>query len=205
LFAVRKQKEDMSKLILVFLGPPGVGKGTQAAKLAEDLKLPHISTGAIFRDHLKRETELGKQARSYMDSGNLVPDELTVSLVMDRLGQPDCERGYILDGFPRNLKQGEALEKALGQRGESITAALNFDAPRQVLIDRIAGRAEKEGRKDDTPETVKNRLEVYDAETGPLTPWYREKGILHDFDAQGGIDEIYAGVKAAVEALKSQG
>lgn len=192
----------MSKLILVFLGPPGVGKGTQAAKLADDLKLPHISTGAIFRDHLKRETELGKKAKSYMDSGNLVPDELTVSLVMDRLSQPDCEQGYILDGFPRNVKQAEELEKGLNQRDESITAALNFDAPRQTLIDRIAGRAQKEGRKDDTPETVKNRLEVYDAETGPLTPWYREKGILHDFDATGGIDEIYGRVKAAVEGLK---
>ena len=192
----------MSKLILVFLGPPGVGKGTQAAKLADDLKLPHISTGAIFRDHLKRETDLGKKAKSYMDSGNLVPDELTVSLVMDRLSQPDCEQGYILDGFPRNVKQAEELEKGLNQRDESITAALNFDAPRQTLIDRIAGRAQKEGRKDDTPETVKNRLEVYDAETGPLTPWYREKGILHDFDATGGIDEIYGRVKAAVEGLK---
>ena len=193
----------MSKLILVFLGPPGVGKGTQAAKLAEDLRLPHISTGAIFRDHLKRETELGQKAKSYMDAGNLVPDELTVSLVMDRLSQPDCEKGYILDGFPRNVKQGEALEKALNDRDERITAALNFDAPRQTLIDRIAGRAEKEGRKDDTPETVKNRLEVYDAETGPLTPWYGAKGILHDFDAQGGIEEIYAGLKAVVEGLKS--
>lgn len=195
----------MSKLILVFLGPPGVGKGTQAAKLAEDLKLPHISTGAIFRDHLKRETELGKKAKSYMDSGNLVPDELTVSLVMDRLDQPDCAEGYILDGFPRNVKQAEALHAALGERGEDVTAALNFDAPRQTLIDRIAGRAEKEGRKDDTPETVKNRLEVYDAETGPLTPWYAGKGVLHDFDATGGIDEIYARVRTAIEALKGQG
>ncbi|MBZ0137849.1 MAG: adenylate kinase [Planctomycetes bacterium] len=190
-------------MILVFLGPPGVGKGTQAAKLADDLKLPHISTGAIFRDHLKRETELGKKAKSYMDAGNLVPDELTVSMVMDRLGQPDCDAGYILDGFPRNLKQGEELDKALQARGESITAALNFDAPRSVLVDRIAGRAEKEGRKDDTPETVKNRLEVYDAETGPLTPWADGKRILHSFDAQGTVDEIYARVKVVVEGLKA--
>jgi adenylate kinase len=192
----------MSKLILVFLGPPGVGKGTQAAKLAAELKLPHISTGAIFRDHLARETDLGRKAREYMDAGNLVPDELTVSLVMDRLSQDDCSRGYILDGFPRNVKQAEALEAALKGRGDDVTAALNFDAPREVLIDRIAGRAQQEGRKDDTPETVKNRLEVYDAETGPLTPWYREKGVLHDFDARGGIDEIYSRVKAAAEGLK---
>lgn len=193
----------MAKLILVFLGPPGVGKGTQAARLASELELPHISTGAIFRDHLKRKTELGEQARAYMDAGNLVPDELTVSLVIDRLSQPDCSRGYILDGFPRNLKQGEALEAALKARGESVTAALNFDAPRQTLIDRIAGRAAAEGRADDTPETVKNRLEVYDAETGALTPWYGSRGILHDFDAAGSIDEIYARVAAKVKGLSA--
>jgi len=188
----------MKKLILVFLGPPGVGKGTQAARLAADLKLPHISTGAIFRDHLKRETDLGRKAKSYMDAGNLVPDELTVSLVMDRLQQPDCKAGYILDGFPRNVKQAEALEKALAARKEAVTAALNFDAPRAVLIERIAGRAAKEGRVDDTPETVKNRLDVYDAETGPLTPWYKERKVLREFDARGTIDEIYRALKSSV-------
>jgi adenylate kinase len=175
-----------------------VGKGTQAARLAADLKLPHISTGAIFRDHLKRETDLGRKAKSYMDAGNLVPDELTVSLVMDRLQQPDCKAGYILDGFPRNVKQAEALEKALAARKENVTAALNFDAPRNVLIDRIAGRAAKEGRVDDTPETVKNRLDVYDAETGPLTPWYAGRKLLREFDARGTIDEIYRALKASV-------
>ncbi|MBX3459542.1 MAG: adenylate kinase [Planctomycetes bacterium] len=188
-------------MILVFLGPPGVGKGTQAAKLAAEFKLPHISTGDIFRDHLKRETELGRKAKEFMNAGKLVPDELTVSLVIDRISRTDCEKGYILDGFPRNVKQGEALDKALAQRGEQVTAALNFDAPRQTVIDRIAGRALKEGRVDDTPETVKKRLEVYDAETGPLTPFYREKGVLHEFDATGTIDQIYGQLKDRVLSL----
>lgn len=192
----------MSKLILVFLGPPGVGKGTQAAKLAAEFKLPHISTGDIFRDHLKRETELGRKAKEFMNAGKLVPDELTVSLVVDRIGKSDCDRGYILDGFPRNVKQGQALEAALKARGERVTAALNFDAPRETVIDRIAGRALKEGRVDDTPETVKKRLEVYDAETGPLTPFYAELGVLHEFDATGTIDEIYGDLRAKVLSLK---
>ncbi|MCC7508650.1 MAG: adenylate kinase [Planctomycetes bacterium] len=194
----------MAKLVLIFLGPPGVGKGTQATKLAADLKLPHISTGDIFRDHLKRDTELGRKAKEFMNAGRLVPDELTVSLVMDRIGKPDCKAGYILDGFPRNVKQGEALEAALKQRNERVMAALNFDAPRQVVIDRIAGRARKEGRVDDTPATVKKRLEVYDAETGPLTPWYKAKGVLHEFDAQGTIEDIYEELKSVVMRLKAE-
>jgi adenylate kinase len=191
----------MGRQVLVFLGPPGVGKGTQAAKLSAELGLPHISTGDIFRDHLKRETELGLQVKEIMNSGGLVPDSLVVSLMQDRLAQPDCERGCILDGFPRTVPQAEELERALDKGGESVTAALYFDAPRQVVIDRIAGRAAQEGRTDDTPETVKNRLEEYDAQTGPLVPYYRERGILHEFDAQGGVGEIFEAVKAAVSGL----
>jgi adenylate kinase len=191
----------MAKLILVFLGPPGVGKGTQAAKLAADLKLPHISTGDIFRDHLKRGTELGKKAREFMDAGMLVPDKLVVDLVADRTGNADCDSGYILDGFPRTVNQAEELDRALTERVEGVSAVLCFDAPRQVVIDRIAGRARKEGRADDTPETVKKRLEEYDAQTGPLVPYYRDHGLLHEFDAQGAIDEIYRQVRKVVDGL----
>jgi adenylate kinase len=191
----------MAKLMLVFLGPPGVGKGTQAAKLAADLKLPHISTGDIFRDHLKRGTELGKKAREFMDAGMLVPDKLVVDLVADRTGNADCDSGYILDGFPRTVNQAEELDRALTERVEGVSAVLCFDAPRQVVIDRIAGRARKEGRADDTPETVKKRLEEYDAQTGPLVPYYRDHGVLHEFDAQGAIDEIYRQVRKVVDGL----
>jgi adenylate kinase len=191
----------MARQILVFLGPPGVGKGTQAARLAAELDLPHISTGDIFRDHLKRETELGLQVKEIMNSGGLVPDTLVVSLMQDRLSQPDCERGCILDGFPRTVPQAEELDLALGAGGESVTAALYFDAPREVVIERIAGRAMQEGRTDDTPETVKKRLEEYDAQTGPLVPYYRERGLLHEYDARGGIEDIFGAVKATVSGL----
>ncbi|MHC4841441.1 MAG: adenylate kinase [Planctomycetota bacterium] len=191
----------MSKKILVFLGPPGVGKGTQAAKLATDLDLPHISTGDIFRDHLKRETELGQKAKAFMNEGNLVPDDLTVELVNSRITQDDCASGYILDGFPRTVAQDDALEKVLASRDEKVSAALYFDAPRETVVARISGRAELENRPDDSPEKVRVRLEVYDQETGPLVPHYREKGVLHEFDATGTVDSIYGELKAAVSAL----
>lgn len=220
----------MSKLILVLLGPPGVGKGTQAAKLAEDLGLPHISTGDLFRDHLKRETELGLKAKAYMNEGKLVPDQLVVDLTVDRIEKDDCAGGYILDGFPRTVPQAEAFESALEKRGDRITGALSFDAPRESIIERISGRrtcrqcgamyhvkfapTSKEGvcdkcggetyqRADDKEEKVATRLREYDENTGPLVPRYREQGLLHEFDASGGIEEVYAGVKPVVEGLKA--
>lgn len=220
----------MNKLILVFLGPPGVGKGTQAAKLAADLGLPHISTGDLFRDHLKRETELGLKAKEYMNAGKLVPDQLVVDLTVDRIDNPDCKNGYILDGFPRTVAQDEALENALAERGDRVTAAISLDAPREAIIERISGRrtcrqcgamyhvkyapTKKEGicdkcggeiyqRADDRADKVATRLEEYDRNTGPLVPHYRAKGILREFDASGGIEEIYAAVKAYVGGLKA--
>lgn len=191
----------MSKKILVFLGPPGVGKGTQAAKLAVELGIPHISTGDIFRDHLKRETELGRKAKAYMNEGKLVPDDLTVELVNSRIVQDDCISGYILDGFPRTVAQDNALENVLSSRDESVSAALYFDAPRETVVERISGRAELENRPDDSPEKVRIRLEVYDKETGPLVPHYREKGVLHEFNATGTVEVIYAELKSAVDSL----
>lgn len=219
----------MSKLILVFLGPPGVGKGTQAAKLATDLALPHISTGDLFRDHLKRDTELGQKARGYMDAGKLVPDDLVVDLVVDRIAADDCNEGFILDGFPRTVAQDESLEKALSANGEKVSAALYFDAPRETIVARISGRrtckacgamyhakfapTTKDGvcdacggetyqRVDDAAEKVSERLNEYDNKTGPLVPHYREKGVLKQFDAEGGVDDIYGQVKSFVEGLK---
>jgi len=220
----------MSKLILVFLGPPGVGKGTQAARLAKDLALPHISTGDLFRDHLKRETPLGLKAKGYMNEGRLVPDELVVDLVIDRIANPDCAKGFILDGFPRTVNQDVALEKALSGRGEKIAAALYFDASRETIVERISGRrtcracgamshtrfaptkvegkcdacgGETYQRVDDAAEKVTERLKVYDEQTGPLVPHYRKKGLLKEFDAAGGVDEIYAALKGYVEGLKA--
>lgn len=219
----------MSKLILVFLGPPGVGKGTQAARLAKDLTLPHISTGDLFRDHLKRDTPLGQKAKGYMNEGKLVPDELVVDLVMDRIANQDCAAGFILDGFPRTVNQDLALEKALSAKGEKVSAALYFDASRETIVERISGRrtcracgamshvkyaptkaagvcdacgSETYQRVDDAAEKVSERLKEYDAKTGPLVPHYRGKGLLREFDAGGGVDEIYAEVKAFAEGLK---
>ncbi|MCB9893777.1 MAG: adenylate kinase [Planctomycetes bacterium] len=217
-------------MILVFLGPPGVGKGTQAAKLAADLHLPHISTGDLFRDHLKRKTELGRKAEGYMNEGKLVPDDLVVDLVMDRIGSADCAKGFILDGFPRTVPQDTALEKKLDLRGDKVVAAMYFDAPREVIVERISGRrtckacgamshakfapTKQEGvcdtcggetyqRADDDASKVTERLKEYDNKTGPLVPHYREKGILHEFDARGGVDEIFEQLKAEIEGLKA--
>lgn len=216
------------RLVLVFMGPPGVGKGTQAAKLALQLGLPHISTGDLFRDHLKRDTALGQKAKEFMNAGKLVPDELVIELVIDRIGAGDCRGGYILDGFPRTTPQADRLAQALAVRGERVSAVLYFDAPREVIVERISGRrtcrncgaishaiyaptrqagvcdvcgGQTYQRTDDETEKVRERLTVYDASTGPLVPYYRDKGLLREFDARGGVEDIYKGVQATVDAL----
>ncbi|MCC6464360.1 MAG: adenylate kinase [Planctomycetes bacterium] len=210
--------------MLVFVGPPGVGKGTQAARLAAELKLPHISTGDLFRDHLKRDTPLGQKAKEYMNAGKLVPDDLVVELVMDRIVAADCAQGFILDGFPRTVPQAEALGAALARNGEAVSGAMFFDAPRDVIVERISGRrtcrqcgaishvkyspTRTEGvcdtcggetylRADDDPEKVRKRLEEYDTLTGPLVPWYRERGLLHVFDGRGTVEEIFSALRDA--------
>ncbi|MBE7492625.1 MAG: adenylate kinase [Planctomycetes bacterium] len=215
-------------MVLVFMGPPGVGKGTQAAKLAQHLGLPHISTGDLFRDHLKRDTPLGLKAKEFMNAGQLVPDDLVVELVIDRIGAQDCRGGYILDGFPRTVPQADRLAQALAVRGERVSAVLYFDAPREVIVERISGRrtcracgaishavyapTRVEGvcdacggqtyqREDDAADKVRQRLTVYDASTGPLVPYYRERGLLREFDARGGVEDIYRGLVATVESL----
>lgn len=216
------------RLVLVFMGPPGVGKGTQAAKLALQLNLPHISTGDLFRDHLKRNTPLGLKAKEFMNAGKLVPDDLVVELVIDRIGAQDCRGGYILDGFPRTVPQADRLAQALAVRGERVSAVLYLDAPREVIVERISGRrtcrncgaishavyspTRVEGtcdacggqtyqRPDDESEKVRERLTVYDASTGPLVPYYRDKGLLREFDARGGVEDIFRGLVATVESL----
>lgn len=222
-----------SRPIFVFVGPPGVGKGTQAALLAADLHLPHISTGDLFRDHLKRDTELGRKAKSYMNSGQLVPDELVVALVKDRTSHEDCASGFILDGFPRTIDQDAALTKGLIESGDRVAAVMYFDAPRDVIIERISGRrtcracgaishavysptkvagvcdacgGETYQREDDGPEKVRARLDVYDAQTGPLVPYYRGLGLLREFDARGSAEQIYLKLRQTVaDALKQQG
>lgn len=203
---------------LIMLGAPGAGKGTQAKKIAEKYNIPHISTGDIFRANIKNGTELGQKAKTYMDQGLLVPDELVVDLVMDRFAQPDCENGYVLDGFPRTIPQAEALDAALEKAGAKIDYAINVEVPDENIIRRMSGRRacvacgatyhlvhippKKEGvcdtcgkelilRDDDKPETVKKRLDVYHEQTQPLIDYYTEKGALVEVDGTVDMEDVF--------------
>ena len=208
---------------IVMLGAPGVGKGTQAKKIAEKYKIPHISTGDIFRANIKNETELGKKAKSYMDQGMLVPDELTISLVMDRFQEPDAKNGYVLDGFPRTIPQAESLDAALKKNGSQIDFAVNVDVPDENIIQRMSGRRacvkcgatyhlqyaapKKDGicdscgenlilRDDDKPETVEKRLKVYHEQTQPLIDYYAQKDVLKEVDGTQGLEEVFQQIQA---------
>lgn len=181
---------------LLIMGPQGVGKGTQAAKLAEHFGIPAISTGDIFRYNLKNQTELGKQAQAFIDKGELVPDELTNSIVKDRLAMDDAQGGWILDGYPRNASQVEALDTMLEELGTPLDAVVVLDADHDVLMERMMKRAEIEGRADDTPEVIAKRLEVYAAETAPLLNIYADRGVLVKINGVGDIDAIQANIVA---------
>lgn len=211
---------------LVLLGPPGVGKGTQATRLGAYLGVPHVSTGEMLREALSRRTALGLAAREYMDAGKLVPDEVTIGLVRERLGRPDCSGGFVLDGFPRNLVQAEALEGVLRELGMELDAAVNIEAGTDTVVRRLSGRRQcrqcgavynlvfnqppdpdmcpKCGRElyqrdDDREETVRERLRVYLAETKPLVDLYGEKGRLVMVDGEQDIDEVTLAIVSAVE------
>ena len=203
---------------IVMLGAPGAGKGTQAERIAEKYQIPHISTGDIFRANIKAGTELWKKAKSYMDQGLLVPDSLTVDLLMDRISQPDCKNGYILDGFPRTIPQAESLKAALSEKGESLDFAVNVDVPDENIVARMSGRRacpkcgatyhivyaapKQEGicdkcgaelilRDDDKPETVQNRLKVYHDQTQPLIEYYTGENILHTVDGTQDMEKVF--------------
>lgn len=179
---------------LLIMGPQGVGKGTQAAKIAEHFGIPAISTGDIFRYNIKNETELGKQALAFINKGELVPDELTNSIVKDRLAMEDAKNGWILDGYPRNASQVEALDAMLEELGTPLDAVVALDADHDVLMERMMKRAEIEGRADDTPEAIATRLDVYAKETAPLLDIYGNRGIVVKINGVGEIDEIQANI-----------
>ena len=203
---------------IIMLGAPGAGKGTQAKKIADKYQIPHISTGDIFRANIKEGTELGKKAKSYMDQGLLVPDELTLELIMDRFQNPDCANGYVLDGFPRTIPQAEALTAALEKNGETIDYAINVEVPDENIVARMSGRraclacgatyhvvyapTKEEGicdrcgekmvlRDDDKPETVKKRLDVYHSQTQPLIDYYTKQGKLVEVDGTQNVDAVF--------------
>ena len=173
---------------VVFLGPPGSGKGTQAKLLAERLKVPAISTGDILRAAVRDRTPLGLQAQAVMEKGELVSDDLIVSLIRERTAERDARDGFILDGFPRTLEQGRALEKMLAEKGESLSAVVNFGVPEAVLVERMQGRAGAEGRADDRPETVIERLRVYREKTEPLVGLLPRTGAAPDVDGVGSVE-----------------
>ncbi|MGW7043121.1 adenylate kinase [Streptomyces avermitilis] len=214
---------------IVLVGPPGAGKGTQAAFLAKNLGIPHISTGDLFRANISQQTELGKLAKSYMDEGNLVPDEVTIAMAKDRMEQPDAVNGFLLDGFPRNVKQAEALDEMLKSEGMKLDAVLDLEVPEDEVVKRIAGRricrndsahvfhvsykpAKKEGvcdvcggelyqRDDDSEETVRRRLEVYHTQTEPIIDYYRAQGLVVTISALGPVEEV---TQRAMGALKRE-
>jgi len=213
---------------IILIGAPGAGKGTQATVLSGMLGIPHVSSGDLFRDNLKRETPLGLQAKSYMEKGELVPDDVTVAMVRDRLSQADCnDRGAILDGFPRTVEQARALDEVLAQDGKKIDTVIYFQVSEAALVERLTGRricrncqavyhtlfnppkvegvcdvcgGELYQRADDQPETVKNRLQVYFEQTLPLIDFYKQKGLLHTVDGQQDIEAVRAALLDVIKA-----
>lgn len=181
---------------LIFLGPPGAGKGTQAEILAEKLSIPHISTGEILRKAIADETPLGIQAKSYMDKGDLVPNDLVLNLVEDRLNQDDAKKGWILDGFPRSVSQAEFLDKLLPKINQTCDYVLNLDVPDEVLIKRLLAR----GRKDDNEATIRNRLEVYRQETAPLIDYYKNHNLLKQVDGDRTLEEVNQSLQEIVKS-----
>ena len=206
---------------IIMLGAPGAGKGTQAKMIAEKFNIPHISTGDIFRANIKNGTELGKKAKEYMDKGQLVPDELTVEILLDRVAADDCKNGYVLDGFPRTIPQADVLDKELTKRGDKVDFAINVDVPDENIVRRMSGRRaclkcgatyhiehippKQEGicdkcgselvqRDDDKPETVQNRLSVYHEQTQPLIDYYNKKNILKSVDGTKDMQEVFSDI-----------
>ena len=190
---------------ILFLGPPGSGKGTQAKRLAEWRRVPAISTGDILRDAVARGTPLGLQVRAIMERGELVPDATMIELVRERLALPDVRRGFILDGFPRTVAQARALERELAGNGRAVEAVINLSVPEEVLIERLAGRAGAEGRADDRPEAVRERLRVYGEKTAPLIEFFRERGVLSDVPGVGDVSEVAERIERVLGAPRSQG
>lgn len=216
---------------LVLLGPPGVGKGTQAERLADNLNVSHISTGDIFREAIGNQTEIGKKAKEYLDSGKLVPDEIVIGILAERIEKPDCRAGFVLDGFPRTIPQADALEELLEAGNQPLDAVIYYTAPESVVVERLSGRRmckqcganyhikfnppAQEGvcdkcggelyqRSDDNPQTIKERLQVYLDSTAGLVKFYKEKGLLVEISAEAAPDEVEKLTMSALNKIRSE-
>jgi len=183
---------------LVLLGPPGSGKGTQAVRLKEQLQIPHISTGDLLRAEVAAGSELGLAAKEVMARGELVSDEILLGMIRSRLSREDVANGFILDGYPRNVAQANALEALLADIGQPLQAVVQLDVASELLVERIAGRAKAEGREDDNPESVRKRLQVYSDSTAPVIGFYEGRGSLAKVDGVGSLDEVFARIMAAL-------
>ena len=190
---------------IVFLGPPGSGKGTQASQLAKRLGVPAISTGEILREAVRKKTALGQKAQAVMERGELVSDDLIVAMIGERLAEADARGGFILDGFPRTLAQARAFETILSGNGDALSAVLNFSVPEAELTERMLGRARAEGRADDRPETIRERLRVYREKTEPLVGFYRDRDLLAEIDGVGSVSEVAGRVDEAVSSSRRAG
>ena len=226
---VTTARKTVAELNLILLGPPGAGKGTQAERLRDDFHLPYIATGDILREAVREETDLGAKAKAYMDAGDLVPDDLVIAVVLERLRSDEAQDGFLLDGFPRNREQGEALDRAIDSLGRRLTAALLIEVPDEEVVRRLSGRRvsvksghvyhvefdppKHEGRcdvdgsrliqrDDDKPDTVRHRLQVYHENTKPLIDYYERKGILRRFDGARSPTEVHDHIRATIATLR---
>ena len=183
---------------IVFFGPPGSGKGTQAKLLAKRLDVPAISTGDMLREAVRRETALGRRAKAIMEAGELVPDDVVIGLIRERMAAPDAAAGFLLDGFPRTIAQAEALDRLLGDAGAPLDLVVNLEVAEKALLDRLLGRAVEEGRSDDRPETIRERLRVYAEKTAPLVAFYENSGLLTHVDGLGSVEDVSGRIDGAL-------
>lgn len=190
---------------LILLGAPGSGKGTQAARLKDHLQVPHISTGDLLRAEVAAGSELGLAAKEVMARGELVSDEILLGMLKSRLSREDCARGFILDGYPRNVAQANALTALLASIEQPLEAAVQLEVPTELLVERIAGRAQAQGRADDSPESVRTRLKVYDEQTAPVVDFYRNTGKLSVVDGVGELDEVFTRIIEAIDNVAAVG